>query len=121
VIWERCGWDLIICHKALFWNHGDHTVWLQETQVHDHVHFDIRWQRALRLLFDDGACAGQQHAQFDLEKPAWSICSIICQRQWSKRSRHTLCGLVINMTLLPQQEHGDDHAFFVRGKPKDAV
>lgn len=28
----RLGANLIICHEALFWNHGDHTAWLQETQ-----------------------------------------------------------------------------------------
>lgn len=25
------GANLIICHEALFWNHGDHTGWLEET------------------------------------------------------------------------------------------
>ena len=24
-----CGANLIICHEALFWNHGDHTEWLR--------------------------------------------------------------------------------------------
>lgn len=27
---ERLGANLIICHEALFWNHGDHTDWLRE-------------------------------------------------------------------------------------------
>lgn len=26
----ECGANLIICHEALFWNHGDHTDWLEE-------------------------------------------------------------------------------------------
>lgn len=26
----RLGANLIICHEALFWNHGDHTDWLKE-------------------------------------------------------------------------------------------
>ena len=26
----RMGANLIICHEALFWNHGDHTEWLEE-------------------------------------------------------------------------------------------
>lgn len=27
------GANLIICHEALFWNHGDHTDWLQDNQT----------------------------------------------------------------------------------------
>ena len=26
----ECGANLIICHEALFWNHGDHTEWLEK-------------------------------------------------------------------------------------------
>lgn len=51
--------NLIICHEALFWNHGDHTDWLQDNSVfqakkalldsyhicvwrdHDHIHAGI--------------------------------------------------------------------------------
>lgn len=28
----RQGANLIICHEALFWNHGDHTDWLEEQE-----------------------------------------------------------------------------------------
>lgn len=55
------GANLIICHEALFWNHGDHTDWLEETsnqtyaakvalleanhivvwRDHDHIHSGI--------------------------------------------------------------------------------
>ena len=50
------GANLIICHEALFWNHGDHTCWLEDNKtfqakralldeagiavwrLHDHIH-----------------------------------------------------------------------------------
>lgn len=28
----RLGANLIVCHEALFWNHGDHTDWLEEQE-----------------------------------------------------------------------------------------
>lgn len=28
------GYNLIICHEALFWNHGDHTDWLQNNSTY---------------------------------------------------------------------------------------
>ena len=27
------GANLVICHEALFWNHGDHTDWLQDNKT----------------------------------------------------------------------------------------
>lgn len=27
---HEIGANLIICHEAMFWNHGDHTNWLKE-------------------------------------------------------------------------------------------
>ena len=27
---HKLGLNLIICHEALFWNHGDHTDWLEK-------------------------------------------------------------------------------------------
>lgn len=29
---SACGANLIISHEALFWNHGDHTDWLEEAR-----------------------------------------------------------------------------------------
>lgn len=29
---HQLGADFIICHEALFWNHGDHTEWLEESR-----------------------------------------------------------------------------------------
>lgn len=34
----RLGANLIICHKALFWNHGDHTAWLKEQENLTYLH-----------------------------------------------------------------------------------
>lgn len=55
----KLGYNMIICHEALFWNHGDQTDWLQDNQTylekkalldqyhitiwrdHDHIHSGI--------------------------------------------------------------------------------
>lgn len=55
------GYNFIICHEALFWNHGDHTDWLQDNKVyleksnllkennivvwrsHDYIHSKIKY------------------------------------------------------------------------------
>lgn len=56
---HAAGANLIICHEALFWNHGDHTCWLENNKtfaakralldecgitvwrLHDHIHSGI--------------------------------------------------------------------------------
>ena len=43
---KESGYNLIICHEALFWNHGDHTEWLKET--------NNRTYRQKTLLLEDG-------------------------------------------------------------------
>lgn len=57
----RRGANLIVCHEALFWNHGDHTAWLEDAdnetflakrallqkcgmtvwRFHDHIHAGV--------------------------------------------------------------------------------
>ena len=35
---HKLGANLIICHEALFWNHGDHTDWLQNNETFQTKH-----------------------------------------------------------------------------------
>lgn len=48
------GANLIICHEALFWNHGDHTEWLEEQ--HNSVYL-----RKKKLLNDYGITVWRDH------------------------------------------------------------
>ena len=46
------GCNLIICHEALFWNHGDHTDWLEENKV---------FQKKRDLLASGGIVVWRDH------------------------------------------------------------
>ena len=48
------GANLIICHEALFWNHGDHTEWLEMS--HNRV-----FQKKIELLKKNGICVWRNH------------------------------------------------------------
>ena len=70
---NACGANLIISHEALFWNHGDHTDWLEEAQNktflakkqlldetgivvwrdHDYIHSG-RGANVIRVISEDG-------------------------------------------------------------------
>ena len=58
----KMGANLIVAHESLFWNHGDHTDWLQDNSTfkykkalldatgitvwrdHDHIHAGVDWE-----------------------------------------------------------------------------
>lgn len=46
------GCNLIISHEALFWNHGDHTDWLEDNQV---------FQKKIKLLDSKGIVVWRNH------------------------------------------------------------
>lgn len=46
------GANLIICHEALFWNHGDHTDWLQENKT---------YQAKVKLMEKGGIVVWRDH------------------------------------------------------------
>ena len=46
------GANLIICHESLFWNHGDHTDWLEN---------DRSFEAKKRLLQDSGITVWRDH------------------------------------------------------------
>lgn len=48
------GANLIICHEALFWNHGDHTDWLQKTN-------NSAYLARIELLKDAGVTVWRNH------------------------------------------------------------
>lgn len=59
---HELGANLIVAHEACFWNHGDHTDWLQDNKTfqlkkqlldetgivvwrdHDHIHAGVKWE-----------------------------------------------------------------------------
>lgn len=48
------GANFIICHEALFWNHGDHTDWLEESK--NEVYLEKK-----QLLDDHGIVVWRNH------------------------------------------------------------
>ncbi len=46
------GCNLIVCHEALFWNHGDHTDWLKDNTA---------FQKKKELLDRYGICVWRNH------------------------------------------------------------
>lgn len=46
--------NLIICHEALFWNHGDHTDWLENTQNKTYL-------KKKKLLEENGIVVWRNH------------------------------------------------------------
>lgn len=48
------GANLIICHEALFWNHGDHQEWLQENENKTYL-------KKKKLLDDTGIVVWRDH------------------------------------------------------------
>ena len=51
---KELGANLIISHEALFWNHGDHTDWLEEDQNKVYL-------RKKALLLEDGITVWRDH------------------------------------------------------------
>ena len=51
---KELGANLIISHEALFWNHGDHTDWLEEDQNKVYL-------RKKTLLLEDGITVWRDH------------------------------------------------------------
>ena len=69
---HQLGCNFIVCHEALFWNHGDHTDWLQDNTAfqkktelldrynicvwrnHDHIHAGVK----LNDTYKDGIVYG---------------------------------------------------------------
>ncbi|MDD6467035.1 MAG: Nif3-like dinuclear metal center hexameric protein [Erysipelotrichaceae bacterium] len=49
---HELGCNFIICHEALFWNHGDHTDWLQDNTV---------FQKKKALLDETGIVVWRDH------------------------------------------------------------
>ena len=81
------GANLIICHEALLWNHGDHKEWLQESEnqtylakkqlmddygivvwrCHDYIHSGIKHKDG----YTDGIFYGLAHQMGWTELPTW--------------------------------------------------
>lgn len=51
---HRKGANLIICHEAMFWNHGDHTRWLEENH-------NKTFEKKIKLLDDYGIVVRRDH------------------------------------------------------------
>ena len=49
---QKIGANLIICHEALFWNHGDHTDWLSDNSV---------FKKKKQLLDESGIVVWRDH------------------------------------------------------------
>ncbi len=92
------GANLIICHEALFWNHGDHTDWLSNNSVflkkkelldqsgivvwrdHDYIHSGIPmddgsytdgiWYGVMKTLGWEAYLTGDKAHPFDFTLPA---------------------------------------------------